>query len=144
MVIFDGKIVSVKHSGYPRGIVLCQTSTANFCVMHIPLRRGLLNGSRFSPWRQRLRQEGFYAVVIWVGGLTINNPMIALTSKCFATQTMLEKRRLTMRKLVILLSAVFLVAYLSACATMGGTNGAKVKCPACGHEFNYVAPSELR
>ena len=40
-----------------------------------------------------------------------------------------------MKKLILLLSAVFLVASLSACATSGGMEGTKVKCPACGHEF---------
>ncbi len=48
-----------------------------------------------------------------------------------------------MKKLLILLSAVFLVASLSACATSGPASGTKVKCPACGADFNYVAPSEL-
>ena len=41
-----------------------------------------------------------------------------------------------MKKLALLLSAVFMVASLSACASMGGTDvGMKVKCPACEHEF---------
>ena len=40
-----------------------------------------------------------------------------------------------MKKLSILLSVVFLVSLLSACAGMGPAGGAKVKCPACGHEF---------
>ncbi|MBE0575651.1 MAG: hypothetical protein IH613_07115 [Desulfuromonadales bacterium] len=48
-----------------------------------------------------------------------------------------------MKKLVILLSAVLLVLSLSACAATSSAGGAKVKCPACGHGFNYVAPSEL-
>ncbi len=48
-----------------------------------------------------------------------------------------------MKKLIILLSATFLVISLSACATTGPANGAKVKCPACGADFNYVAPPEL-
>ncbi|MEJ2471316.1 MAG: hypothetical protein P8Y91_05730 [Desulfuromonadales bacterium] len=39
-----------------------------------------------------------------------------------------------MKKLVIIMSALFLVASLSACASMNGS-GTKVKCPACGHEF---------
>ncbi|MEJ2471317.1 MAG: hypothetical protein P8Y91_05735 [Desulfuromonadales bacterium] len=39
-----------------------------------------------------------------------------------------------MKKLVIIMSALFLVASLSACASMGG-GSTKVKCPACGHEF---------
>lgn len=40
-----------------------------------------------------------------------------------------------MKKLLVLLTAVFLVASLSACASMGGGENVKVKCPACGHEF---------
>jgi len=43
-----------------------------------------------------------------------------------------------MKKLIILLSATFLVISLSACATTGPANGAKVKCPACGADFNYA------
>ena len=46
-----------------------------------------------------------------------------------------------MKKLVLLLSAVLMVVSLSACATMGGEDGMKVKCPACGHEFNSGAGS---
>ena len=46
-----------------------------------------------------------------------------------------------MKKLVLLLSAVFMVASLSACATMSGGDDMKVKCPACGHEFNPGAGS---
>jgi len=49
-----------------------------------------------------------------------------------------------MKKLMILLSAVFIVASLSACAPMGGGEEMKVKCPACGHDFNVATPSELR
>ena len=41
-----------------------------------------------------------------------------------------------MKKLVLLLAAVFLVASLSACSTMGGAEGMDVKCPACGQSFN--------
>jgi len=48
-----------------------------------------------------------------------------------------------MKKLLILLSAIFLVVSLSACAASGPANGEKVKCPACGAEFNYVIPAEL-
>jgi len=49
-----------------------------------------------------------------------------------------------MKKLVLLLSALFMVASLSACSTMGGGGDeVKVKCPACGHEFNAVASPEL-
>ena len=46
-----------------------------------------------------------------------------------------------MRKLAVLLSALFLVASLSACATKRGMDGAKVKCPACGHEFMMGSPT---
>ena len=50
-----------------------------------------------------------------------------------------------MKKLVLLLSALLMVASLSACSTMGGGGDeVKVKCPACGHEFNAATPSELR
>jgi hypothetical protein len=41
-----------------------------------------------------------------------------------------------MKKLVLLLSALLMVASLSACATNGGGDSVKVKCPACGHEFS--------
>jgi hypothetical protein len=42
-----------------------------------------------------------------------------------------------MKKLVLLITAVFMVASLSACATMDGDSGKmKVKCPACGHDFS--------
>ena len=46
-----------------------------------------------------------------------------------------------MKKLVLLLSAVLMVASLSACATMDGDSGMKVKCPACGNEFNTDNPT---
>ena len=49
-----------------------------------------------------------------------------------------------MKKLMVLFSAVFLVSLLAACAVTGPAKDAKVKCPACGNEFNYVAPSELQ
>jgi predicted Zn finger-like uncharacterized protein len=49
-----------------------------------------------------------------------------------------------MKKFILLLSAVFMVASLSACASMIGGNDVKVKCPACGHEFNASTPSELQ
>ena len=45
-------------------------------------------------------------------------------------------RRHDMKKIILLLSAVFMVASLSACASMDGGDEVKVKCPACGHEFN--------
>ena len=41
-----------------------------------------------------------------------------------------------MKKLVLLLSALLMVASLSACATNGGGDDVKVKCPACGYEFS--------
>ena len=41
-----------------------------------------------------------------------------------------------MKKFILILSAMFLVASLSACAKMGVEEGMKVKCPACGHEFS--------
>ena len=44
-----------------------------------------------------------------------------------------------MKKFILLLSAVFLVASLSACASKSGGNDMKVKCPACGHEFSLDA-----
>jgi hypothetical protein len=44
-----------------------------------------------------------------------------------------------MKKLVLLLSAVLMVASLSACASMNADSNAKVKCPACGHEFSVDA-----
>ncbi|MDH4026580.1 MAG: hypothetical protein OEU57_14350 [Desulfuromonadales bacterium] len=44
-----------------------------------------------------------------------------------------------MKKLVLLLSAVLMVVSLSACASMGGSDSVKVKCPACGHEFSTDA-----
>jgi len=44
-----------------------------------------------------------------------------------------------MKKLLALITIVLLTASLSACAT--GSNGAKVKCPACGYEFNVGAGS---
>ena len=46
-----------------------------------------------------------------------------------------------MKKLVLLLSALLMVASLSACATNGGGDNVKVKCPACGHEFNTDNPT---
>ncbi len=47
-----------------------------------------------------------------------------------------------MKKLSLLLSAVFLVSLLAACATTGPSTGDKVKCPACGAEFNYAENPE--
>jgi len=44
-------------------------------------------------------------------------------------------RSATMKKMLILLSTVLLALSLTACATTSG-GGGKVKCPACGYEFN--------
>ena len=44
-----------------------------------------------------------------------------------------------MKRLVLLLPAVFMVASLSACASMDGGDEVKVKCPACGHDFSVDA-----
>lgn len=49
-----------------------------------------------------------------------------------------------MKKLLVLLSAVLLIAALSACAASKTPASMKVKCPACGHDFNYTVPPELR
>lgn len=49
-----------------------------------------------------------------------------------------------MKKTIVVLSAIFLAALLTACAASGPASGTKVKCPACGADFNYVAPSELQ
>jgi hypothetical protein len=48
-----------------------------------------------------------------------------------------------MKKLIILLSASLLVVSLSACATSGPASGTKIKCPACGADFNYFPNPEL-
>ena len=45
-----------------------------------------------------------------------------------------------MKKLLILLSAIFLVVSLSACAASSPQGGMKVKCPACGHQFDTENP----
>ncbi len=47
-----------------------------------------------------------------------------------------------MKKLLILLSAIFLVVSLTACAASGPASGTKVKCPACDAEFLYEAPRD--
>jgi hypothetical protein len=47
-----------------------------------------------------------------------------------------------MKSLALILVALFLTVTLSACATSGPSSGAKVKCPACGHEFNYSESPE--
>jgi transposase-like protein len=49
-----------------------------------------------------------------------------------------------MKKPILLLLAVSMASLLSACATKSSMDEMKVKCPACGHEFNYSVPSELR
>ncbi len=43
-----------------------------------------------------------------------------------------------MKRLVMKLAMVLLAFALAGCATMGsnGHEGAEVKCPACGYEFN--------
>ncbi len=47
-----------------------------------------------------------------------------------------------MKSLALILVALFLTVILSACAASGPSSGAKVKCPACGHNFNYVESPE--
>jgi hypothetical protein len=54
----------------------------------------------------------------------------------FDSNAVNQQRRRIMKKLLILLSAAFLVVSLSACAASGPSGDTKVKCPACGHEFN--------
>ncbi len=46
-----------------------------------------------------------------------------------------------MKKVLILLTTVILAVSLSACAGKTGET-AKVKCPACGYEFNVDAGSK--
>ncbi len=41
-----------------------------------------------------------------------------------------------MKNVALILVSLFLAGTLSACATSGSSNGTKVKCPACGHDFN--------
>lgn len=41
-----------------------------------------------------------------------------------------------MKNLALLMVALFLTVTLSACATTATNGPAKVKCPACGYEFN--------
>lgn len=45
-----------------------------------------------------------------------------------------------MKKATTMLLLGMLALSLSACATLGGEEEARVKCPKCGYEFN--APSE--
>jgi transcription elongation factor Elf1 len=44
-----------------------------------------------------------------------------------------------MKKLVVLLVAAVLLASLSACATKAQKSTTRVKCPACGYEFEVPA-----
>jgi hypothetical protein len=41
-----------------------------------------------------------------------------------------------MKKLAYLLVAILLSVSLTACATTSGSEPVKVKCPACGYEFD--------
>ena len=45
-----------------------------------------------------------------------------------------------MKQLVALLTITVLVLSLTACAATGGKDKVRVKCPACGYEFD--APSQ--
>jgi ABC-type oligopeptide transport system substrate-binding subunit len=45
-----------------------------------------------------------------------------------------------MKKFLVFLAAVMLTVSLTACASTSSSGTAKVKCPACGHEFD--APLE--
>jgi PBP1b-binding outer membrane lipoprotein LpoB len=45
-----------------------------------------------------------------------------------------------MKKLVSLLLVCVLALFLTACASSAGKDKVRVKCPACGYEFN--APAE--
>lgn len=47
-----------------------------------------------------------------------------------------------MKKAALLISALSIVTLLAACASTGPAATAQVKCPACGHEFNYQAGSK--
>jgi len=44
-----------------------------------------------------------------------------------------------MKNTALVLVTLFLATILSACATTGSMDDAKVKCPACGYEFNVGA-----
>jgi len=44
-----------------------------------------------------------------------------------------------MRKVVSLVLATMLAISLSACASMSKKEGTRVKCPACGYEFEVPA-----
>ena len=54
--------------------------------------------------------------------------------------TLMTKGGETMKKLISLVLVTLLAISLSACAGMQGKEGARVKCPACGYEFD--APKE--
>ena len=41
-----------------------------------------------------------------------------------------------MKNVALILVALFMAVTLSACAATGSSGDTKVKCPACGHEFN--------
>jgi predicted small secreted protein len=41
-----------------------------------------------------------------------------------------------MKRIKMLLGMIVVAAVLAGCATTGGMEGQKVKCPACGYEFN--------
>jgi len=43
-----------------------------------------------------------------------------------------------MKKLVVLIMAVTLTLSLMACASMSKKESTRVKCPACGYEFDLV------
>jgi len=51
-----------------------------------------------------------------------------------------EVRRRIMKNIALLLSAIFFISLLSACAGTGMDDGMKVKCPTCSHEFNTGDP----
>jgi hypothetical protein len=73
-------------------------------------------------------------------------PWFALINKTNRTVCLYKflnyTRRKIMKSLALILVALFLAATLSACATSGPSSGAKVKCPACGHDFNYSESPE--
>ncbi len=47
-----------------------------------------------------------------------------------------------MKNFLILLTAIFVTVLLSACAASGPESGTKIKCPACGEDFLYEAPTD--
>lgn len=48
------------------------------------------------------------------------------------------QERLVMSKILILIVGLFLAVFLSGCATAPGDEKARVKCPACGMEFDAL------